>query len=506
MDKFKVKLDQPEMSDADILKHKDFGNVVKAVGKTHVPWYKSGKFLGLGGGGIAVIAISTTIWMNSNSHERKPTDNLMATTQVVEHELAASTLTKNYFKDTRPFESFEIDPTVDNEIITNNQSIIMIAANSLVNSHGEPASGKVSLSFTDYYNPLQIMLAGIEMDITENNNREHLESNGMFELEIGDGCQIDADKPLTVHFKTLSQSDEYGQYAFDNGQWKQIADNTPTVLVDETAETGSGHTPEEVKLVKPVLEEDESVLKTLKPKEIAQFPELKGYKNVCLKLPVKDRNLADPHLIVTDGQVIRSGKPGIYKITLTVRGKTFTSEGPIAFSKEHHAAAMEVFRTQEKRLKRKQKENNAEVVQHASHWNQQKLSSQAKLILQNSNGVHQTFTVINAGVYNSDRILKQKPQEFKVEYASKLDRQKVIKVYSLIPEINTVLASLPEEDMLAQSDDKSIIVFVCEDDQMSVSYLKDIKIGNKKVQFPANQLINKVKGQALLSSMVSASS
>lgn len=503
MDKFKIKIDQPELSDADILKHKGFGEVMKAVKQVQLPWYKTGKFWGLTGGSIVVITVTTVLVMNANKSDVVDTTLPEPASVELANPVIESPIVNPPFAETDvPFETFSIDPSVDNEIITEARSIVFIPAGSILNKDGSRATEQVEVRYRDFYSPYEIFLAGIPMEIDQNGTEEHLESAGMYELTTGAEHSIDASRPIEVYFKSTSTDGSYDQYVLNDEGWEHDSPCKPVATTAVSNKNDPPPTRDEVPLVKPTLEEDHTRMLPIGTNQINLFPELKGYENLCLRFNDEDKQFADPAINPSNYSIERSDKPNTYILKLTVRDKTFEVEGTPAFSKVHYDAAMKLYKEQSERIKEKEKRKQQSVIQDESDNSFGHLSEEAGFLLANSKGEFQSFQVIRFGMHNCDRILQEKPKPYFVEYNSREEKAEVQKIYSFFPEINSIYSGAASDQIEIQRNDRSIVVFICQDDKMSVSYLKDIRIDKHTIKFTTDHLISSQKAKTLLATMI----
>jgi hypothetical protein len=508
MDKFKINIDQPELSDADILKHKSFGNVMKALDKVQLPFYQTGKFWGLAGGGITVATISSVILININTNKPEPPELTAAITTSIE-QIITPTSVEDLIIPILPetdvaYEQVMIDPSIDNEIITEGKSILYIPTGSIVNNDGTAPTDSVEISFRDFYSPYEIMLAGIPMEINIDDKSEHLESAGMFQITAGPNYKVAPSKPIQVLFKSSSNDGSYDQYVLNDAGWEHsspcrtVGLNKQKPVKDPSLTSAEG----EIELIKPILEEDQTRLLPIGSNQSNQFAELSGYDKLCLKFEEEDKQFADPELNPTSYSIIRGEAANTYVVIFTIRGKTFEVIGTPAFGAKDFDAAVQVHKDQKARLKKKELERNQTNVLTTSNFSFANLSQEANLILTNSKGQFQEFTILEMGVLNCDRILAERPKRFSVQYNSAADKEEVIKVYSFFPEINSIYAATSNYEVQIQQADKSIVVFICRDNMMGVSYLKDIKVDKKTILFNPDNLISKDKAVHLLSSMI----
>ena len=63
-----------------------------------------------------------------------------------------------------PFQQFEINPSQSNVLVSKGGAKINIPANAFLDKDGKVVQSKVTVSFREFYNPLDFYLAGIPMN------------------------------------------------------------------------------------------------------------------------------------------------------------------------------------------------------------------------------------------------------------------------------------------------------------------------------------------------------
>jgi len=503
MEKIKINIDKPDLSDADILKHKNFGNVMKAVGKIQAPWYKTGKFWGLAGGGITVASVATVLIVNANSPlvetiaDQIPPETNM---QFVEAPADLMLTAAPFPSEDVSFEEFTIDPTIDNDIITADSSILVIPANSILNNDGTTATKKMTVRFRDFYTPYEIFLAGIPMDIKDQGEDSFLESAGMFEILAANDHQIDPEKPIQVLFKSTSSDGSYDQYSLNDEGWNN---DNPCVTTEVSENNTSNDIALEVsKLTKPEMMQPGDHVRVVGADDLALFEEFNGYKYPSFKFEKKDAQLADKYLIPDSTKIERGDAAGTYALTIYTNGNERKAITTIVFDAKAHQEAMKVFNADQERIAEKNKRNQQDVVQDHSNMSFSSLSEPSKLILSTSNGNFQTFTLTRFGTFNCDKILQKRPKKYSIEFASKEERSKVKEVYSFFPGWTSVETKKPEEEIFIMQDPKSVIAFICEDNKIVIGTFKELKLNKNTIKFPQGKEMEKLEALALLASKI----
>jgi len=86
MEDLNINRDKPEMTDEQILKHKNFNAVLNTVSASKLPWYKTGKLWLVGGSAIIVIT-STILLGNYLTNEKNVSPVLEEETSIIKNEI-----------------------------------------------------------------------------------------------------------------------------------------------------------------------------------------------------------------------------------------------------------------------------------------------------------------------------------------------------------------------------------------------------------------------------------
>ena len=116
-------------------------------------------------------------------------------------------------------EVFSCNPKKDTVIITKNGTQINIPANSIVDKNNNPLKERVQLSFTTYYDPLDVFLSGIPMNSDSAGVQRNFASAGMFTLTAKTASNkaafINKNKPVIVNFVSTSPNQSFNYYRLD---------------------------------------------------------------------------------------------------------------------------------------------------------------------------------------------------------------------------------------------------------------------------------------------------
>lgn len=117
-----------------------------------------------------------------------------------------------------------IDNEKPNHIKTIDGTKILIPKEAFVDANGTPIKGKVTLDYTSYNNPSEIITSGIPMQCVDNGEIKSFVSDGMFKIEAKSetgAVQIASGKELQVYQPSKDQNNDFNLWYFDEakGSW-----------------------------------------------------------------------------------------------------------------------------------------------------------------------------------------------------------------------------------------------------------------------------------------------
>lgn len=128
-------------------------------------------------------------------------------------------------------ESFTINTSVEQKIVTKSGTIIIIPAGSLVDDNGKTVTGEAEITYREFRGLGEIIASGINMQ--DNENDQVMVSDGMFELRGKQGASVIAiaqGKSILVEMKALDTKNDYQYFELNEttAKWKQYA-NCPVI-------------------------------------------------------------------------------------------------------------------------------------------------------------------------------------------------------------------------------------------------------------------------------------
>ncbi len=207
---------------------------------------------------------------------------------------------------------------------TTRQSIISIPANAFVLEDGTPVKGQLDVSFQEIFNPAEIILSGIPMNVQNKGQTVPFISDGMFSIAAssqGKKARLAEGKNISVSVPSVKKDTDFDFWYFNDtkGEWENTGDRLTTYTPGQVLEKSSAINPEQTlafqqslapagdptkPIAKPLTKETTSqqLKKPLPPVKhnpndfvfniaasYKDYPELASFKNVLWK-PVLDLN------------------------------------------------------------------------------------------------------------------------------------------------------------------------------------------------------------------------
>ncbi len=125
-------------------------------------------------------------------------------------------------------DEFQISPTKDTVIYHKSGSVISIPKDAFLDEKGNVITTPVALKFRMFSNPLDIYLAGIPMNFTNENGEELVfESAGMFEMNAsnnGKAVQVNPNNKIKVDAVSFSDDSKFNRYDLDpkTNTWREL--------------------------------------------------------------------------------------------------------------------------------------------------------------------------------------------------------------------------------------------------------------------------------------------
>jgi hypothetical protein len=219
---------------------------------------------------LCVLLILAIIYKCENKTEKKSIERSTTETESTAYEKPIEGLDI-------PFQYFDVDPKVDNVIVTASGTTIRVPKNAFLDEAGNPFTSNVKLEYREFRNPLDFYVAGIPMELNENGEDKVFVSGGMFEINASNAKNtsvfVNPVNKIKVDLLSTSKSKDFNVYDLDKetNQWIAKGKDLITVTRKED-EIESLNIPNRPQVAKPYsfsIKDD-----------TGEFPEISEYENV----------------------------------------------------------------------------------------------------------------------------------------------------------------------------------------------------------------------------------
>lgn len=219
---------------------------------------------------LCVLLILAIIYKCENKTEKKSIERSTTETESTAYEKPIEGLDI-------PFQYFEVDPRVDNVIVTASGTTIRVPKNAFLDEAGKPITSNVKLEYREFRNPLDFYVAGIPMELNENGEDKVFVSGGMFEINASNAKNtsvfVNPVNKIKVDLLSTSKSKDFNVYDLDNETNQWIAKGKDLITVtrkeDEIESLNIPHRPQVAKPYSFSIKDD-----------TGEFPEISEYENV----------------------------------------------------------------------------------------------------------------------------------------------------------------------------------------------------------------------------------
>jgi hypothetical protein len=219
---------------------------------------------------LCVLLIPALIYKCENKTEKKPTKPLTSKIKSTAYQKPIEGLDI-------PYQYFEVDPKVDNVIITASAATIRVPKNAFLDDAGNPITSKVKLEYREFRNPLDFYVSGIPMELIENGEDKVFVSGGMFEINAinakNTSVFVNPNNKIKVDLLSTYKSKDFNVYDLDKetNQWISKGKDHITVTrkEDEIESLNIPHRPQIAKSHSFTIKDD-----------TGEYPEISEYENV----------------------------------------------------------------------------------------------------------------------------------------------------------------------------------------------------------------------------------
>lgn len=179
-----------------------------------------------------------------------------------------------------PYQKFEIDPSQPHILYSKKGAKINIPKNAFLDKEGNVITGKVEVSFREFYNPLDFYLAGIPLEYNDKGVEKVLESAGMIELTAKSNNEelfVNPSNKIIVDISSKTKSKDFNLYDLDKTNGKWIEKGKDSISVTKTNNENKALPPIPLR---PIIASSNSFSIA---DDTKMYPEIEAYKNVLFE-------------------------------------------------------------------------------------------------------------------------------------------------------------------------------------------------------------------------------
>jgi hypothetical protein len=447
MKKINVKIDQPRPTSEEILKGRNFDQVLSQYkagsgGQVNGKWSTAMK-LGVAAVGIAASVAVVVLLVNAGDEHREPQRATIPETRVPEDSIGNGVVA-SYTRSIQPpisgadvpFQTFKINGAKGGILKLKNGTTITVPARAFKDDNNTVIPGDVTIQYREMHDAADFLLSGIPMDYDSAGTTYTFASAGMMELNAfvdGKIVKIDEQKGLNIKMRSYKQGTAYNLYRYDTdvNNWVFLGkDKVEEKKLDDQSQQpthGEDYPGSDVELQQqlsaviiqnPVPEEPIEPKKADKTKNrftVAfndrEFPEMASYKNVIFEVD-ETREKFDRAIYNKTWQtvVLKKGEEREkYVIVLTKGLEVVNLDVYPVFDEQNYVAAKKVFdekfATYTTALnKRKEAERVAQENWQKAMQKQQAAITPTVIPQQSTQDaeIYRAFTINQTGIYNCD--------------------------------------------------------------------------------------------------------
>lgn len=303
MSKKEYKINEPQPSNAELDKLKDFDKVIQNVPTAPTAsqnfWTKLIQPQGLATITSIVVVGSVTAYVLLREPQETTDDSNVAvieentqnsdnTGTTINYSEAASAPTSSRSRINPPlpdwdvpYELFIIDASVGGELVSQNGSLISVGPNFFKDADGNPVTGNIEIKYREFHDPIAIFLSGVPMEYDTLGEKHTFESAGMLEIfaeQNGKPVLLAEGKTLSIELVSLNEEEKgFNVYRFDTtkGEWDYIDECSTKEFTDHKQIAKEASNINMTKPEKPVFRLWDKNKYAFKAEvDLAKFPEL----------------------------------------------------------------------------------------------------------------------------------------------------------------------------------------------------------------------------------------
>ena len=469
----RIKTDKkPDISDEQILKHKNFDKLYQHYQTMHQPFYKTLKFWGGAGaaGILATVITLSVVYFSNNGNPKSPAERQPAMDTAQAAVPAKFKISPPFESLDIPYEEFCIPVNKEHTITTASGTILEIPEHAFVDEADIPVTGSVKILYREMDDPVDFFRCGIPMEYDSAGYVYTFESAGMLDIQAKQGgkpvyLNEKGNKQIHVEFPSYDDSDRFNVYYFnpDKGKWtyrgkddiSPVAGEEEGYIQDKLADIREAYRKKLSNLPKPQ-KADQRKYSFEIDFDRNKFPELTVYQGV--KFEIDETETAfDPDLyevVWEKAGLSHTAVKGKYTLSLTRNDSTVKlSVYPVYKQQviDTYLAKVEALKKEreEKEKKIAEMRRQKEMAEKAARNQTEKNIASFIYYAGRSHKAIRGFNIPVLGVWNSDKPVKL-PAGSKVQITFMDDLGKKIQHTSLylIDRTKNSLFRMPDKNML----------------------------------------------------------
>ncbi|MFP5470464.1 MAG: hypothetical protein ACLGGV_02625 [Bacteroidia bacterium] len=226
MENRKININRPNISSEEILKRRNFQEVLTNYQLITKPFYKTPWF-GVTSSSMLITAVILGVFIfneSETSNKKKPV--------VATHEDSTKKELVSYKEDAPcifppiknkgvEYNNYKINADKNETITHSTGSKITIPKGSMVDKKGNAVSGEVEIRYREFHDQVDILLSGIPMTYDSLNTTYTFESAGMVQIfgyQNGEEVFVNPNKPIKVEMQSRYEGTKYNLYELDTVQ------------------------------------------------------------------------------------------------------------------------------------------------------------------------------------------------------------------------------------------------------------------------------------------------
>jgi len=433
MNRMNVKVDRPEITDDQILKHKNFDQVVQAAStaSTAAASGLTAIKLWIILGTVALAAPLTYLLMADEPVENESTAYAPAV-QETSNEVATAKLKVDPPSKGQdiPYELFTVQNEKGGVITSASDSKISIPADCFQYPDGSPVEGAIEIQYREFHKPLDFFLSGIPMTYDSAGTNYHFESAGMLEIlafKDGQPVNIKPSQEIQVDLVSETAASNFNTYYFDTaaGKWSYegqhaIESYEASSVSEATAMTPLPEPAKDLPIpVKPRKAQKDKFAFELAIDE-EKFPELTTYENVLFEVD-EEASQFEPDFYRIDwdaveiAQVAKSENENC-ELRLIKEDTSFTVEAYPVYDAADYENAMAQYKELMTTYETRRKEDDKAEVRARTVIKQREQAATTNTLVESlvaqsglEPAVRRTIPVPNIGIWNCDAPISLPP-------------------------------------------------------------------------------------------------